>query len=73
VSVPNSADLVIDMVDDAMAAYEPDDFALIKDFSTGVIRSIAPVLNLPGRDYLHDGRPEKYPALHALHHGRPIP
>ena len=33
-SVPHSADLVIDMVDDAMAAYEPDDFALIKDFST---------------------------------------
>jgi len=33
-SVPHMADLVIDMVDDAMAAYEPDDFALIKDFST---------------------------------------
>ena len=33
-SVPHSADLVIDRVDDAMAAYEPDDFALIKDFST---------------------------------------
>jgi len=72
-SVPHSADLVIDMVDDAMTAYEPDDFALIKDFSTGVIRSIAPVLNLPGRDYLHDERPQKYPALHALYHGHPVP
>jgi len=34
VSVPHSADLVIDMVDDAMAAYESDDLTLIKDFST---------------------------------------
>ena len=33
-SVPHSVDLVIDMVDDAMAAYESDDLTLIKDFST---------------------------------------
>ena len=33
-SIPHMADLAIDMMYDAMAAYESDDFALIKDFST---------------------------------------
>ena len=32
-SIPHMADLVIDMVDDAITAYESDDLTLIKDFS----------------------------------------
>jgi phosphate transport system protein len=33
-SIPHMADLAIDMVDDAITAYESDDLILIKDFST---------------------------------------
>ena len=33
-SIPHMADLAIDMVDDAITAYESDDLTLIKDFST---------------------------------------
>jgi phosphate transport system protein len=33
-SIPHMADLAIDMVDDAITAYESDDLSLIKDFST---------------------------------------
>jgi len=33
-SIPHMADLAIDLVDDAITAYESDDFTLIKDFST---------------------------------------
>lgn len=33
-SIPHMADLVIDMVDDAVSAYESDDIALIRDFSS---------------------------------------
>jgi len=33
-SIPHMADLVIDMVDDAVKAYETDDPSLIEDFST---------------------------------------
>ena len=33
-SIPHMADLVIDMVDNAITAYESDDLTLIKDFST---------------------------------------
>ena len=33
-SIPHMADLAIDMVDDAITAYESDDLNLIKDFST---------------------------------------
>ena len=32
-SIPHMADLAIDMVDDAITAYESDDLSLIKDFS----------------------------------------
>jgi len=33
-SIPHMADLVIDMVDDAITAYESDDLSLIENFST---------------------------------------
>ena len=33
-SIPHMADLAIEMVDDAITAYESDDLTLIKDFST---------------------------------------
>jgi phosphate transport system protein len=33
-SVPHMADLVIDMMEDAITTYESDDLTLIKDFST---------------------------------------
>ena len=33
-SVAHSADLVIDMMEDAITAYESDDLTMIKDFST---------------------------------------
>ena len=33
-SIPHMADLAIDMVDDAITAYESDDLTLIKNFST---------------------------------------
>jgi phosphate transport system protein len=33
-SIPHMADLVIDMVDDAIAAYESDDLSLIENFSS---------------------------------------
>jgi phosphate transport system protein len=52
------------MVDDAITAYEADDPSRIQDFSSG---RCPPALDLPGRDNLHDGRPEKYLALYALH------
>jgi phosphate transport system protein len=32
-SIPHMTDLAIDMVDDAITAYESDDLTLIKDFS----------------------------------------
>jgi len=32
--IPHMAELIIDIADDAIAAYESDDLTLIKDFST---------------------------------------
>jgi phosphate transport system protein len=58
-SIPHMAELVIDMVDDAIEAYETDNLRLIEAFST--------------RDHLHDGGPPDHLAVHPLHHGCPVP
>ncbi len=72
-SIPHMADLVIDMVDDAIAAYESDNLALIRGiFSPGRHGRCITSFNLPGRNYVHDGRPEEYLTVHPLHHGRPV-
>ena len=72
-SIPHMADLVIDMVDDAIAAYESDNLTLIRGiFSPGRYCGCVTAFNLPGRNNLHDGRPEEYLTVHALHHGRPV-
>ena len=61
------ADLVIDMVDDAIAAYESDDFCLIGDFCPVTIQLMRCDIQSPGGNYLRDGRPKEYLTVHALH------
>ena len=73
-SIPHMAELVIDMIDDAITAYDTETLRLIADFSCPrrYHRCPAP-LDLPRRHHPHDGRPAEHHPLHPLHHGCPVP
>ena len=72
-SIPHMADLVIEMTDDAIKAYETEDLSFIEDFSArdDTIDALRH-FDLPGGDHVHDGGSQEHLALHPLHHGRPV-
>ena len=73
-SIPHMAELVIDMIDDAIKAYDTETPRLIAGLLVPRRHHRCPApLHLPRRDHPHDGRPAEHHPLHPLHHGGPVP
>ena len=73
-SIPHMAELVIDMIDDAITALR----YRVPRPRCGLLgprrhHRCPPPLHLPRRHLPHDGRPAEHHPLHPLHHGSPLP
>ncbi len=73
-SIPHMADLVMDMIDDAIRLYDTESPGPRRGIlGPGRYHRRPPALDLPRGDHPHDGRPAEHHPLHPLHHGGPVP
>ncbi len=71
-TIPHMADLVTEMIDDSIEAYERLCHSNFRFLPSGRHHRFTASVNLPRRHHVHDGRSKEYHALHQLYPRGPL-